>query len=205
MATDLDPERVVSLAGPPAYALPINVLPGWVLQTREFYNLPNVSSATAGQLLLGAIVSPMPIAVIVAAARRYREALMMVVIAGGAALLAYYTWSSRNCGYCMKRNLIPVGALAASVVGLGLAAIATLRTRARARIRLAAAIALITILAIGHEGIVERQRLANGSYLLDNRNRVAISALPNRSGPVDLGGFGQGPAPDGAADGLQPG
>jgi hypothetical protein len=115
------------------------------------------------------------------------------VIAGGAALLAYYTWSSRNCGYCVQRNLIPVGALAAPVIGLGLAAIATMRTRTR--IPLAAAIALITILAIGHEGLVERQRLANGSYLLDNQNRVALSALAGGPGPVDLEGFGQGPAP----------
>ena len=37
-----------STAGLPAYVLPINVLPGWVLQTREFYNLPNLASATRG-------------------------------------------------------------------------------------------------------------------------------------------------------------
>jgi hypothetical protein len=182
-----------SLAGPPAYALPVNVLPGWILQTREFYNLPDLSSATAGQFLLGALIPLMLIAVIVFAARRHREALMMVVIAGGAALLAYYTWSSRGCGYCVQRNLIPVGALAAPVIGLGLAAIATLRSPVR--IPLAVAIALVAIVAIGHEGIVERQRLANGSYLLDNQDRVAMSALPARSGPVELEGFGQGPSP----------
>ena len=45
-----------SLAGLPAYVLPINVLPGWVLQTREFYDLLNLPSANAGQLLVGAIV-----------------------------------------------------------------------------------------------------------------------------------------------------
>jgi hypothetical protein len=181
-----------SLAGPPNYALPVKVLPGWVLQTREFYNLPDLSAATPGQLLLGALVPLMLIVVIVFAARRYREALMMVLIAVGAALLAYYTWSSRGCGYCVQRNLIPVGALAAPAVGLGVAAVATLRSPAR--IPLAAAIALIAILAIGHEGVVERQRMANGSYLLDNQDRVAISALPG-DGAVELEGFGQGPAP----------
>jgi hypothetical protein len=117
----------------------------------------------------------------------------MAVLAAGAALLAYYTWSSRGCGYCVQRNLIPVGALAAPAVGLGVAAVATLRSPAR--IPLAAAIAVIAILAIGHEGIVERQRLANGSYLLDNQDRVAISALPADGGAVELEGFGQGPAP----------
>jgi hypothetical protein len=182
-----------SLAGPPAYALPINVLPGWVLQTRELYNLPDLTTATLSQLLLGALVPLVLIAVIVFAARRYREALMIVVIAAGASLLAYYTWSSRGCGYCVQRNLIPVGALAAPAIGLGVAAIATLRSPLR--IPLATAIAVIAILAVGHEGVVERQRLANGSYLLDNQDRVAISALPRDRRAVDLEGFGQGPAP----------
>jgi hypothetical protein len=142
------------------------------------------------------------IGVIAFGARRYREALMMVAVAAGASLLAYYTWSSRGCGYCVQRNLIPIGALAAPALGLGVAAIATLPSRARmptllsrARLPLAAAVALVAIVAIGHEGIVERQRLANGSYLLDNQDRVAMSALPPRSGPVELEGFGQGPSP----------
>jgi hypothetical protein len=182
-----------SLAGLPAYVFPANVLPGWVLQTREFYNLPNLSAATAGQLLLGALVPLLLIGVIAFAARRYREALLMVAVAAGASLLAYYAWSARGCGYCVQRNLLPVGALAAPALGLGVAAIATLRSRAR--IPLASAVVLITAAAIGHVGIVERQRLANGSYLLDDQARAAISALPSGAGPVELEGFGQGPSP----------
>jgi hypothetical protein len=191
-----------SLAGLPAYVLPANVLPGWVLQTREFYNLPNLSSATAAQLLMGALVPLVLIGVIAFAAWRYREARLMVAVAAGASLLAYYTWSSRGCGYCVQRNLIPVGALVAPALGLGVAAIATLPSRARmptllsrARMPLAAAIALVAIIAIGREGIVERQRVANGSYLLDEQDRAVLSALPARPGPVELEGFGQGPSP----------
>jgi hypothetical protein len=40
-----------------------------------------------------------------------------------------------------------------------------------------------------------RQRLANGSYLLDQQNRTALKPLPTHSGPVNLEGFGQGPLP----------
>ena len=182
-----------SLVGLPAYVLPANVLPGWVLQTREFYNLVDLNNATAGQLLLGALVPLLLIAVIAFAARRHREVLMMLVVACGAALLAYYTWSSRGCSYCVQRNLIPVAALAAPALGIGVAAIATLRSPAR--FVLAGAVAAVIVVAIGHEGIVERQRLADGSYLLDHQDREAIAALPRGAGPVDLEGFGQGPAP----------
>ena len=182
-----------SLVGLPAYVLPFNVLPGWVLQTREFYNLVNLNNATGGQLLLGAVVPLLLIAVILFAARRHREVAMMLVVAAGAALLAYYTGSSRGCSYCVQRNLIPIGALAAPALGIGVAALATLRFPGR--FVLAGAVAAVIVVVIGHEGIVERQRLADGSYLLDRQDRQAIAALPNGAGPVDLEGFGQGPAP----------
>ena len=193
-----------STAGLPAYVLPVNVLPGWVLQTREFYNLPNLSSATAGQLLVGAIVPLILIAVIVFAARRHREALMMVAIAGGAMLLAYYTWSNRNCGYCVQRNLIPVGALAAPALGLGLAAIATLRTRgphpARGGDR--------ADHDRRHRPRGDRRAPAAGQRLLPARQPGSRGDF-GPSGAIGSGRPGRvrsGPgAPDGAADGLQPG
>ena len=183
----------LSFAGLPAYRLPFNVLPGWVLQTREFYGLVNLSHATVGQLLLGALVPLILIAVIVFAARRDPVALLMVVVAGGAILLAAYTWFGRNCGYCVQRNLIPVATLAPAVIGLGLAAIATLRWRGRTV--LAVALGILIVAAIGREGVIERQRLANGSYLLDPQDRQALAALPKGRGFVNLEGFGEGTKP----------
>lgn len=182
-----------SFVGLPAYRLPLNILPGWVLQTREFYGLVDLSNATAGQLVMGAVLPLLLIAVIVVAARRHREAAVMLVVAAGASLLAYYTWADRGCSYCVQRNLIPIAALAAPALGLGIAAIATLRWRGR--IALAAAVGAVIVVAIAHEGIVERQRVANGSYLLDNQDRQAIAALPHDPAPVELEGFGEGPAP----------
>lgn len=182
-----------SLVGLPKYVLPFNVLPGWVLQTREFYNLVDLGHASAGQLLLGAVAPLFLLAVIGLGVKRHPAAKVMLVVAAGASLLAYYTWTDRNCSYCVQRNLIPVAALAAPALGLGLAAIATLRWRGR--LLLAALAGAVIVAVVGHEGIVERQRLANGSYLLNTQNRQALASLPRNSGPVEIEGYGQGPAP----------
>jgi hypothetical protein len=183
----------LSLAGLPAYDLPFNVIPGWVLQTREFYGLVDVSQASAGQLFMAVLVPLLLIAVIVLAIKRYRVASVMLVVVAGASVLAYYAWAGRHCGYCVQRNMIPVAALAAPALGLGVAALATLRWRGR--LVLAAAAAAVIVVVVGHEGVVERQRLANGAYLLNTQDRQALAAVPHGEGPVEVEGFSQGPAP----------
>ena len=183
----------LSLAGLPQYDLPFNVLPGWVLQTREFYGLVDLGQASAGQVFQAALVPLFLIAVIVLAIKRYRVANIMLLVAAGASLLAYYASAGRHCGYCVQRNMIPVAALAAPALGLGVAAIATLRWRGR--LLVATAAAAVIVVAVGQEGVVERQRLANGSYLLNTQNRQALAALPHGAGPVEVEGFSQGPAP----------
>jgi hypothetical protein len=183
----------LSLVGLPAYDLPANVLPGWVLQTREFYGLVDLSHASAGKLFMGALVPLFLIGVILLAVKRSRDAKIMLVVAAAASLLAYYTWASRSCGYCVQRNMIPVAALAAPALGLGVAALATLRWRGR--LLLAAGVSAVIVVTIGHEGVLERQRLANGSYLLNTQNRQALASLPHGAGPVDVEGFSQGPQP----------
>lgn len=182
-----------SFAGLPAYRLPLNILPGWVLQTREFYNLPDLRTATLGHLVLGAGVPLLLIGLIFLAVMRHRTVLVMLTVGATASLLAYYTWSSRSCEYCVQRNLIPVAALAPAAIGLGIAALVALRPRPG--LLVAAAASLLVVVVIGREGIIERQRLANGSYLLDQQNRQALSALPSHVGPVEIEGFGQGPLP----------
>lgn len=182
-----------SLAGLPAYVLPINVMPGWVLQTREFYGLVSLSHATAGQVVSAALVPALLIAVIAVGVARHRMAVVMLAVASGAALLAYYTWSSRSCGYCVQRNSIPIAVLAIPALGIGLATLAAIRGWLGLVASLA--VAAVVVVAVGHMGMVERERLEQGSYLLDAQDRQALSALPAGGGPVELEGFGQGPLP----------
>jgi hypothetical protein len=182
-----------SLAGLPAYILPVNVMPGWVLQTREFYGLVNLPQASTGQFLLAAVLPALLLAVIGLGVARHRIAAAMLGVAAGAALLAYYTWSNRNCGYCVQRNSIPIAVLAIPALAIGLATLAGIR--GRAGLATSVAVGVVIVVAIGHEGVVERQREAQGSYMLESQDRQALAALPTGAGPVELEGFGQGPAP----------
>src|ERR1019366_1792902 len=47
----------------------------------------------------------------------------------------------------------------------------------------------------GQASIVEHQRLANGSYLLDRQDREALGALPANAGPLEIEGFAEGQQP----------
>jgi hypothetical protein len=180
-----------SFASLPGYHLPAPVLPGWVLQTRDFYGLVNPLRAQLGQFLFAAVVPLILLAVIAAGIWRNRTALAMSAVATGAILLAYYTWRSSGCGYCVQRNLIPVAALAPSALALGLSALVVLRPGPG--LWVAAAVALLTILVVGHEGIVLRQRLSQGDYMLDPGARQALAALPADARSVNLEGFGESP------------
>ncbi|MGI8714424.1 MAG: hypothetical protein ACR2NR_14870 [Solirubrobacteraceae bacterium] len=178
-----------SFAGLPAYNLPANVLPGWIVQTREFYGLIPLSTATTGELVGSALVPLLLIAVIAMGAFRHRAVLVMLAVAAGAIALAEYTWAGQSCSYCVQRNLLPAALLVPSVLGIGLGALGALRWRG-GRIS-AALVGLLALILIGHQGIVERQRLEQGAYVLDPQLRQAGARIPARSGPVELEGFSE--------------
>jgi hypothetical protein len=182
----------LSFAGLPGYRLPAPVLPGWALQTRDFYTLTNpLKGATLGQFVLAAVLPLAFLAVIAAGVWRNRTALAMAAVAAGAIVLAYYTWHSDNCSYCVQRNLIPAAALVPSGLALGLSALVALRPVPG--LWAAAAVTLLAVVVVGHEGIVLRQRLSQGDYMLDNGARRALAALPAGAGPVNLEGFSESP------------
>jgi hypothetical protein len=173
--------------GLPVYDLPFNVLPGWVLGTREFYGLVALQGATLGIFFMAAVVPALIAGVIAIGGLRNRLTQIMFVIAAGAALLAYYTASRYQCGYCVQRNLIPLAALAVPAVALGIVALAALGSRPGTVV--AVLVALGVTLAVGHESVIVHQRLENGSYLLEPQVRETVSALPSKPGPVELEGF----------------
>jgi hypothetical protein len=176
--------------GGPAYNLPTAALPGWLLQTRDFYGLVNLATdATAGQLLLGAAVPVVLLAVTALAVWREPIVRGVLAVAFGASLLAFYTWNSKHCAYCVQRNLLPVGVLAPAAFGAGLALLAA--SRAGLGRAAAALIAVLAIVVVGHEALIERQRLTHGDYMLDQGNRRALAALPKRAGPLELEGFSE--------------
>jgi hypothetical protein len=170
--------------------LPIQVLPGWLLQTREFWNMPTLDVGGIKQILLAGILPVVFLWFIILGIRRYRPALVLVALAGVCALVAEYSYSSNDaCTYCAERDLLPLAPIVIVLVALGLAtALAAPRRWTRA---LGIAGVALMVVAVGQRARVELTRFANGSYFLDSASRDVLARLPADAKAVQLEGFGQ--------------
>lgn len=172
-----------------AYHLPLDVLPGWLLQSREFWAIPPLGIGGFKQIVLGALIPLCVLALIAFGVWRHRAALALVLLAGVCALLAEYSFASQDaCTYCAERNLLPLAPIGAALAALGVSALVTSRSfRNRA---LATAGALLVIASVGQRARIELTRFVNGSYFLDSATRSVLSKLPHDAATVEVEGFG---------------
>lgn len=169
--------------------LPLEVLPGWLLQTREFWYMPSLSMGVK-QIVLGALIPLVLLCFGVVGIRRHRPALALVALAGVCALAAEYAYSSREaCTYCAERDLLPLGPIAAVLLALGLATLLAMPKR-WGRVLGLLGVGLV-ILAVGQRARVELTRFANGSYFLDSANRSVLSTLPSNARALQIEGYSE--------------
>ncbi len=179
------------LPGLPHYHLPYSVLPGWLLQTREFYFLTELGAAPPIQVLIGVILPIAFIAVIIFGLKRRRAALILFIPVIIFAAMGEYTSAGHGCSYCTDRTLLPLAPLSIGLLVLGIAALAT---APRLWLRwLGMAMAVIVVVSIGERTRQERIRFANGAYFLEEGNRALLSHLPSGGGSLDIEAFGQDP------------
>ncbi len=178
-------------SGLPQYHLPFSVLPGWLLQTREFYNLTELGHAPFSELLIGIILPIFFVAAILISIWRKRAALMLIPLVLIYAAMALYTSLSHGCSYCTDRALLPIAPLSIGLLVLGVAALATASSR---WLRWGGiAVALVVLVAVGERTRQERLRFADGAYFLDAGNRALLTHLPPQAGTVDIEGYGEDP------------
>jgi hypothetical protein len=172
------------------FHLPLEVLPGWVTQTREFWYMPNLATGGLKQFLLGALLPFIFLGFAVLGLRRHRPALTLVALAGVCGLVAVYAYSSRDsCTYCAERDLLPLAPIAAVLIALGLA---TLLAMPRRWARVLGVIgAVLVALSVAQRTRVELTRFANNSYFLDSANRSVLAHLPGAVTAIELEGYGQ--------------
>ena len=170
--------------------LPPEVLPGWLLQTREFWYMPPLDVGGFKQIVLGALIPVALLGIIGVAVRRNRFALALMALGGACLLIAEYAYQSRSgCTYCAERDLLPLAPVAIVLLTLGLITLLTMPRRA-ARL-FAVAMAGLVVLAVGERVRVELTRFKNSSYFLDSANRGVLARLPPRVKAVQLEGYGQ--------------
>jgi hypothetical protein len=172
------------------YHLPLEVLPGWLTQTREFWLLTSLGSGGLKQLVLGALIPAAFLAFIVVGLKRHRIGLALVALAGLCALTAEYSYASREaCTYCGERDLLPLAPVIVVLLALGLSTLLAMPARwARA---LGVIGAVLVLVAVGQRARIELKRFSEGSYFLDSANRNVLSHLPSSANAVQLEGFGE--------------
>jgi hypothetical protein len=174
------------------FVLPPGVIPGWVAQTREFWDMPNLGIGGAGQFVTGALFPLVFIGFIVAGLRRRPAALVLVVLAAVCGLIAIYSYHSREaCTYCAERNLLPLAPITAVLVTVGLATLLTSRSQVN-RVVGVLGVALVAV-SVGVRASSELDRFRAGAYFLDSANRAALAHLPERPGAIEVEAYGGSP------------
>jgi hypothetical protein len=172
----------------PIYSLPAEVIPAYVFQTREFFFL-RLSGTSLQEWVLGLVVPGLLVILAAYGIWRYRSAWILLPGIAIAAVLAYYTSVVNECSYCVQRNLLIIGPIAATLIGVGIAAIAS--ASAKVWYRAAAILIAVAVLTIvGHKSSVMARRAEHGSYTFPSDARQPISKLHDRRGPVYLEGIG---------------
>jgi len=171
------------------FHLGVDVLPGWLAQTREFWNMPSLASGGLKQFVIGAVLPLVFLGFMVAGLRRYRPALALVALAGVCAIVAEYSYASRSaCTYCAERNLLPLGPIVGVLVALGLCALLAMPARWAKLVAIAGAILVVG--AVAQRARIELTRFSDASYFLDSADRSVLSRLPGGGGHVLVEGFG---------------
>lgn len=179
------------LSGLPHYHLPYSVIPGWLLQTREFYFLTELGSTSAKQVLLGVVLPLGFIAVILFGFRRSKASQILALLVVVYALMGYYTSASHECSYCTDRALLPIAPLSIGLLVLGIASLAT--SPSQLMRWLGVLVAIVAVVAVGARTRQERLRFADGGYFLEAANGALLTHLPPHQGSLLIEGYGQQP------------
>jgi hypothetical protein len=172
-----------------SFHLPLSVLPGWLAQTREFWNMPPLEHAAFKEILIGGLLPLLFAGIAVIGLRRYRPAFALVALLVVCAVVAEYAFTSQDaCTYCAERNLLPLAPIIVVLTALGLSALLTM-SPPWARIMALVGV-LVVAVSVGQRARIELVRFANGSSFLDSGNRLVLSRLPPPRTRIQEEGFG---------------
>jgi hypothetical protein len=171
-----------------AYRLPLEVLPGWLLQTREFWFLTPLGAGGFKPVLFGALIPLVFVAFVALAIARLRIALALLALGAAFGAAAFYAYSSADaCTYCGQRYLLGLAPILVVLLTLGL----WLALRSPSRLWRVAGIAgaVLVVAAVGQRARVSLDRFAGASFFMDVANRVALKDLPQDDRPLHLEGY----------------
>ncbi len=162
-------------------------LPGWLLQTREFYSFAFTSPSGLLQTLLGTVL-PLMFGVLLLASLRYRRVWLVVVAVVMAVVQAVATNARLDCSYCVQRSLLSASTMLPVLLACGLTAMLAARHPRVRECGVALAALAVGAAALTTTQVLERaarglQTTAPGLEALADR----VAELPGRT--IAMEGF----------------
>ncbi len=180
-------------SGLPQYGfLKSGVIPSWLYQARQFYDLAQPGGTLLARIGLTIVVPVLLTIVLATGLRRHVLAWLLLAVLAGACALGAYERVRNACGYCTDRNLLPVGPILAFLVCLGIAALVASASWWRRGTGVLAA--CIVIAAVGPTAYSSVMRYRDGSYFLQGSVRTVLAHLPSK-GVLELESFGESSDP----------
>jgi hypothetical protein len=174
------------------YQMQLPHLPGWLLQTREFYTFALTSPRGLSYVLVGLLLPLALLAVALYGMVRRRGSWPLLIFIVVASAQALYAATRLDCSYCVGRTLETTVPALAVLVSIGIFEL----TRSSVRWKLITGVALGTAAAIAAAASLYsiEQRAARGAFMPPaSLGNVAKAADDLVDGTLQLEGFGQTP------------
>ena len=172
------------------YDMKLAYLPGWLLQTREFYTFSLIPPRGATYALVGIALPIALIAVAVYGCVRVRDGRLLALFVGVASAQAVYASVRLDCSYCVGRTLaVTVPAIA---VLLALGVFELTRSPVRWKLGLGVLVGTTAAIAAGSALFSIEQR-AYYAYMPPAHLTTMAEKARTVSGTLALEGFGQTP------------
>jgi hypothetical protein len=172
--------------GLPSYRLPVQVLPGWLMQMVDFYSFS--SPAPLHVSVIAALIVPVIVLVALLPALR-RNVFAWLTIPGILFALGGAAQQVRgdSCTYCEDRNLLPMSVILMFIISLGVI------TLAKKHALITGAIVGVAATFIAYSAYNEQVGYSADTYFLPTSVRTVADHLPTDPGYVDIEAFDTGP------------
>lgn len=177
------------------YNLPVEVIPSWLLQSRELYGIQENPAAffSFSQFLVTVLVPAALTAVAIFGILRYPKAWVVAAVIPVAAVLAYRSYQATGgelATYQVDRSLLIVAVAGVILLSIGLAAMSAAGSRT---LRIGAvAIGAVAIALAGLNSYAMARRVLEGGQIVPGSVRQSLPEMSGLQGTLYLEGLGAG-------------
>lgn len=105
--------------------LRLGVIPSWLDQSRQFYDLAVPGGTLLARVGLTVVVPLLLATILVTGLRHHVAAWLLVSVLAAASAIGVFERVANTCTYCADRSLLPIGPILAVLVCLGIAELAS--------------------------------------------------------------------------------